>query len=447
MTDELLAILEPFITKAQKLGADEVEFFAQRQSIKNVNFESNNLKTATASEVEGVGIRVLINHALGFTSVNSLQKEKIAEGLKEAIAIARVTPPEDYYYLPTPHKFPSVIDLYDPSIESLTMDEAINYSKTLLQNSIEYDKRISIDSGIFDATSGIRALVNSNGISIAERKSTFTYGIIGMAIDGEDVGSFDAEFDSVIKVKEINVDKVAEEFSKKALQMLGAKKTESFEGSMILTPEVAADLFNLLIYSATATNIQSGSSYLQDKVGDKIAVDNLTIYDDGTVKNNTGSSSFDREGVPRKKLSIIDKGTFTGVLYDTFTANKEKLSSSGHASGSFRNVPNISPTNLFISPGKEPIDDIINQLDNGILVQRISASPDPISGDFSGVVKGGKLIKNGQKTDTLKEVTAVGNIFQSLKNITHISKEVKPLRGNQNWYVPYVVIDGIKFIS
>ncbi|NHJ85335.1 MAG: TldD/PmbA family protein [Asgard group archaeon] len=447
MTDEILSILEPFVAKAQKLGADEVEFFAQRDSNKVVNFESNNLKSAEASDVDGVGIRVLINKAIGFASVNSFDKAKITTSLKEAIAIAKIAPPEDYYYLPDKQQITSIPDLYDKNIESFSMDDIISNGQALLKSATEYDKRVSVDSGSFSARIRTNALVNSNGISISEKKSYLQYNIFGMAIDGDDVGSFDYDYDSLVKVKDIDVVQTGETFAKKTLSMLGAQKTESFEGTMILPPEVAGDLLSLLLYSVIATNIQSGASYLQDKLGEKIAVDHFSMYDNGTLKNNTGSSSFDREGVPRKQLNIVDKGTFTGVLYDTFTANKEKLPSTGHASGSFRNIPGISPTNLFVEPGKTSIDDIISEIKDGIIIQRMSAMPDPVAGDFSGVIKGGKLIKNGEQVKTLKEITAVGNVFECLKNITHISKEFKPLRGGQNWFLPYLVIDGIKFVS
>jgi len=77
----------------------------------------------------------------------------------------------------------------------------------------------------------------------------------------------------------------------------------------------------------------------------------------------------------------------------------------------------------------------------------MSAMPDPIAGDYSGVIKGGKLIKKGEQVQTLKEVTAVGNVFQDLNNLTHISKDIIALRGSQNWFMPYLVIDGIKFVS
>ncbi|MBD3192863.1 MAG: hypothetical protein GF308_19645 [Candidatus Heimdallarchaeota archaeon] len=447
MTNDLIALLEPFVQKGLKMGADEVELFAQKIDSKETNFEANNLKSATANTIEGVGIRVLKGHSLGFASVNSFNKRKITQGLKEAYAIAKVAPPEKHYSLPPKQKVKSIPELYDETAEQLSVDDTISLGQQLLEGVKEYDSRISVDSGSFEVTIRQKAIVNSNDIAVTEKKSMFSFGIFGMAIDGDDVGSFTYEYDSVVKKKDVNIEQVASEFAAKALNNLGAQKTEAFVGPAILTPDAAADLLYMIIYSTKASTIQQGSSYLSDKLGDKIAVDEFTIVDDGTMKNNTGSSSFDREGVPHKELVVIDEGTFTGIFYDTFTANKEKLKSTGHASGDFRSIPNIETTNLNVQPGKRSIDDLITEIDHGIVVQRISASPDPISGDFSGAIKGGKLIKKGEKTTTLKEVTAVGNVFELLQSITGISKEQKPLRGTTNWFIPFLVVDDIKFVT
>lgn len=444
---DILALLDTLVKKAQKMGADEIELFARNSRIKTVNLETNNLKSAVASIDEGVGIRILKNKSLGFTSVNSLKKGRIEEGMKEALAIAKITPPENYYYLPSKQKIKKISDLYDEAIESFTMDETIAQSNNLMETSLGIDKRITIDSGTFNVTLQENALVNSNGTNISEKKSLFDWRLFGMAVDGDDIGSFDYSYDSVVKVKDINVEATANDFATKVIRNLGAKKTDAFEGIAVLTPEAVTDLFWLLVNSSISTNIQAGQSFLQDKLGDKIAVDNLTIVDDGTKPNESASASFDREGVPHKKYKIIDKGVFTGVLYDSFTAHKENLTSTGHASGNYRNIPTIWVTNLEILPGTKSSDKIISEIDHGIIVNRISASPDPISGDFSASLKGAQLIKKGEITDTLKEITAVGNIFNNMNTITSISKDQKALRGTQSWFVPYIIMDQIKFVS
>jgi len=443
---DILAIIEPFVDKALKMGADEVELFAQKYRNKTVNFEHNNMKSALASIIDGIGIRVLKNKALGFASSNSLDKIKIEDSLKEALAIAKVTPPEANYFLSTKQKITKIPEMYDKGIESFSMDDTISYSKKLLDTTIGFDPRVTVDSGTFSSMIRDSALANSNGVNISETKSIFSWMLFGMAVDGKDIGSFDYSFDSVVKVSDIDIEHTATDFAQKVLRNLNAQKTESFEGVAVLTPDAVTDLFWLLVLASTATQVQAGSSFLQDKLGDKIAVEDLSIVDDGTLKGQTASSSFDREGIPHKKYNVVDKGVFTGVLYDTFTANKENLESTGHAAGSYRNIPNIWTTNLNINPGTKSYTELISEIDHGILINRISAAPNPISGDFSAVLKGAQLIEKGEIKDTLREITAVGNIFTNLNTITGISKEQVPLRGNQSWLVPYIVMDKIKFV-
>ncbi|MGY5880064.1 MAG: TldD/PmbA family protein [Candidatus Thorarchaeota archaeon] len=446
MVDDVLSLIRPLVSVAEKEGADEVEIFAQTRHQKIVSFENNALRTAMSSIVEGIGIRVLVNKSLGFASVNSYDRERILEGLQNAISIARVTPPEDHYYLPESRKISVLKDIYDDSVADLSMIEIIEYGKHLLKCISDFDSRISVDSGEFSSSVDEYAIATSNGIESNEKKSLLNWFSLGWAIDGTDIGIMEYEYDSVVSPADLDIEAGAKMFGQRAIQNLSAEKTEGFKGSAIFSPEAVQDLISMLTRSTNALTIQSGSSFLQDKLGENIAVSDLTITDDGKAAKSTASSSFDREGVPRTSLDIVESGVFKGVLYNAFTANKDGLESTGHASGGFRAAPNISGTNIEVQSGNVKLDDMVSEIDHGIFIQRISMSPDITSGNFSGVLKGGRLIENGELKMTLKEITVAGNLYECLKKITGISKEQKALRGpTSSWLVPYMRIDDLDF--
>ncbi len=131
-------------------------------------------------------------------------------------------------------------------------------------------------------------------------------------------------------------------------------------------------------------------------------------------------------------------------MYNTYTANKAGRLSTGHASGGARTAPGIGPTNFIIKSGNINYKDMISNIDRGIIVTRFSGNTNPVSGDFSGVVKGGYLIKNGKIIKPLIETLIAGNIFEALNKITAISKETKWVNSS---ILPYLVIEDVNITS
>ncbi|MFW9954956.1 MAG: TldD/PmbA family protein [Candidatus Thorarchaeota archaeon] len=451
MTKDILSTLAPMISIAQKEGADDVELFGQLYQDREVNIESNSLKTSISGIQEGVGIRVIINKSVGFTAVNSLARDRILDGIRDAISIAKVTPPQDYHEFPESEETRPVKNLYDEKIVSSDIGTITEYAAELLETMQGIDKRLTFNSGSFLSRIERRAIVSSKGIEANERKTGINWRVFGWAIDGDDIGSFEYESDAVTSLKDLDISKGIENFAAKALANLGAVKTEAFKGPAIFTPEAVSDLLTIVCYAATGTSIQAGNSYLQDKIGESVAIEDFSLIDNGTLPGGIFSRSFDREGVPSQLLRIVDSGVFKGVLHSAFTSKKVGLSSTGNASGGFRVSPSISGTNLEVQPGNMTLDEMIHEVRHGVYIQRISAAPDYTTGNFSGVVKGGRLIKDGEIRSTLKEITAVGNIFDSLKAISGMTKERKHLRDMSArlgvWLVPFIKVENIDFAT
>ena len=446
MNGDLISLLSPLTEKGVRLGADEVEIFAERRIEKSINIEATSLKSATGSMTEGVGIRVLRKRALGFASLNSLQDEKIVNALEKAVSIAKCTPPVDHYTFASPQSLSPIKGVYDKALANLTMEDILEYADILINATRNFDERISIDMSTLQAISHERAIVTSKGISATDTKSLLQWFLYGMAVDGDDIGSFDGVLGSVVKKTDIDFEATAKEFGVKVIRNLGATKAEGLDGPAIISPDALTDLLRVLISSASANQIQDGSSCLADRLGEEVATPNLSLIDDGTKANEVGSESFDREGVPHKLHSVIEKGIFKGIFYDVFTANKDGFSSTGHGSGSFRQVPVISYTNIEVKEGSTTLDNMVSDIKRGLLIPRISSFPNTVSGDFAGPIKGAQLIENGEIIRTLKEIQVTGNVFELLKNITSISKERDAIRfeGKTN-LVPSVCVDGLKF--
>ncbi|MCL0084372.1 TldD/PmbA family protein [Dehalococcoidia bacterium] len=437
----LLDLGERAVKKSLGFGADEAEAFLIQGREISVQAENNEIKVATSQVEDGIGIRVFSNKGLGFASVNVLNEKEIEEAARDAVRLSQVTPRDEYNILPEPKPIKRVPGLYDDKIEGLGLDKAISLVEEMLAIARDYDSRVIVELATFDARVEWRGVVSSRGIREEEQGTHFLYCIEGMARDGEEVSSLNYRLDSTRLVGEIDVKRIALEFAKSVVDSLGAKKGETFRGTVILSPNAVAELMTeIIIHSINANNVQKGMSKWAGKLDERVASSMLTLEDNGLLEGGAGSYSFDREGLPPTALKIIEDGYLRTYMYNTYTARKEGRRSTGHASGGARGLPSIGPTNLIVKAGDKSKDELISEIKEGVLVTRFAGTANPVSGDFSGVVKGGFLIKDGEITNPLIETLMAGNLFELLPRISGLSRETERI---ESLVAPYVRIEEV----
>lgn len=433
------------LKEAEKRGADYCEAYGVSNKESEVFIENNDLKQSKSHKTDGLGIRVFVNGSLGFSSTNILEKEHIINAVTQAIKLARVSPSDKFNSMPYSRRVKLLNGIYDRKSESFIASDAVKMAVDMLDAAKSYDKRISVDSGNFTSSVMTHALLNSNGIRTKETISAFSWSIMGMAIDGDEVSNFDFQFGGTHNVKDIDVYSTSREFSKSVIDSLGSKKIESFKGEMLLTPSAVTELIqDVLAYSINSQTVQKEASKFEGQLGKSVSSDLLTVIDDATDINGLGASSFDREGVPHQCNIIIEKGILKKFLYNTYTANKGDTKSTGNAGGSPKTPPMVSTTNVIIKAGKTRADNLISEMDKGIIINRFSGNVNPVNGDFSGVVKGGQYIEKGNIEYAVKELMVAGNVFDALNDLTGISKEQKVLSDS---ILPYMRFNNVSFTA
>jgi PmbA protein len=438
-------LLRYAIREAEALGASGAEAYAAAGAESEVFIENNDVKQAKSQSTSSIGIRVLVGGSVGFYAVNSLAKNKIKDAASMAIKIARVSPKDRHHALPGRSKARLLSGIYDKKAESFAASDAARMAAEMLEIAKSYDKRVSVDSGNFNASVGTHALANSNGVELAERASVFSWSIMGMAIDGGDISSFDFQLGGSHSVRGIDVRAAASEFAETVVSSLEPRRIESFKGEMLLTPAAVNDMMQEAIsHSINSDAVQKKSSHFAGKMGRRVASDLLSVEDDATNVEGLGASSFDREGVPHRRNIVIEKGVLKKFLYNIYTARKAGVRSTGNASGSTTSPPSVSTTNFVVRPGRSSLDTLVSEMKNGIVISRFSGNVNPVNGDFSGVVKGGRLVKNGAVQHAVKEVMVAGNVFEALRRLNGVSRERKVIYDS---ILPYMRFDGVSFTA
>lgn len=433
------------VKEAEKGGAQYAEAYMTKNKESEVFIENNDLKQLKNHKNCGLGIRVFVDGSLGFSYVNILEREHIKDASIQAIKLARISPANKFNLMPKESKIKILEGMYDINAESFSLYDATKVAADMLIAAKSFDNRVSIDSGNFTSSVMTHALLNSNGVRAEETISSFSWSIMGMALNDKEVSNFDFKFGSSHNVKDIDVVSTGREFAKTIVNSFGARKIDSFRGKMLLTPSAATELIqDVIAYSINSYTVQKGASKFEGKIGKSISSDLLTLEDDATNINGLGSSSFDREGVPHIRNVIIENGILKKFIYNSYTANKDNTESTGNAGGSSKVPPIVSTTNIIIKPGKSKLEDLISEMDKGIIVNRFSGNINPVNGDFSGVVKGGHYIKKGNNEYPIKELMVAGNMFYALHDLIGISKERTVLADS---ILPFMLFDDISFTA
>jgi PmbA protein len=428
---------------------DEAEAFAQSTQTSEVVMERAEIQNERVKTQRGIGIRVIKKKKLGFAFTSVPSKESIEQACCNANSLADVSLANpDWVSLPSAAKLPRTpAGTFDAETANLSANDVLKLAIKAYDGSKARDRRVAIDDGKFSVVRGEAAVSNSHGVE-ADGKGTLLSGyLICVAKDKGEVSSMSFEYDVARSLKDFSPRRIGEVAAERAVDSLGPKAVTSFTGTVLLDCEVAAEiLLHPAIASVNADNVQRGRSLWAGKLGEQVASEKLTLVDDGLMPKGIGSSSFDAEGVPCQKTRVITAGKLEGFLHDSFTANKEKRKSTGNA---FRDGYNMLPTifvsNLVVKAGKKKLEDIVAEVDKGIIVRRFSGNVRPDSGEFSGLAKQASYIENGEIRHSLKETMISGNAFQAMKNIVEIGSETRPTMAQA--YVPPILVDGVNVVS
>jgi PmbA protein len=410
--EELLQTCDKVVDLALTAGADEVEVFAVRGKEVNAELQKNDVQIAKSMESDGLGIRLFRNRSLGFSFVNSFDEEGIQESLERALGIAAAAPPDEFNGLPEQRPIEPRPGVYDPNAEGFGVGAAVEQALAMLTAARDFDSRVTVDSGGLALEHGIKAISTSRGTRVAEKSSVFYCFIMGMAKEGDVVSSFDFQFDGGRSSTGFDPVGTARKVAANVVGSLGAVKGESFKGSVLLAPKATAEIISYPIRtSVRASSVQKETSRFCGKLGQTVASELLTVMDDAALADGFSTTAFDREGQPPRTLPLIEEGVLRNFIYDAYTARKEGRESTGHAGGGASAVPSVTTTNVVFSEGKASLDEIIAGIDRGVLVTRFSGNADPVSGDFSGAVKGGRMIRGGELAEPLCGTMIAGNTF------------------------------------
>lgn len=398
-------------------------------------YRDEKLEKLQQSSGNRLSVSLFVDGRFGSYSTNRMEQKEVERFIKNAIDSTRYLAEDPCRTLPEPGAYyrgkDAPDDNYDKTFESLQVDDKMLLPKSTVEEVYQTDPRIISVSADYGDNANFSYLIDSNGFEGAQARTNFS---LSASISLKDAGDARPEswwYDSALfweKLQKREIGKIALE---RALRKLGQEKIKSGKYVMVLENTVASNLLYPLLSAINGYSLAQKDSFLLDKLGKKIASENLTLIDDPHLSKAPGSRWFDSEGVATQKRMVIENGVLRTYFIDTYNAHKMKVE------------PTISGASvLTFKQGEKDLQGLIGVQKRAILVTGFNGgNSNSSTGDFSYGIEG-MLIENGKVVKPISEMNITGNMLTLWERLLAVGNDP---RESSSWQTPTLVFDDVAF--
>ncbi|MGZ4820475.1 MAG: TldD/PmbA family protein [Terriglobales bacterium] len=417
------------VNRAMRGGATAAEAVVREGNEFSTVVRLGQVETLKESGSRAIGCRVFRGQRAASTYSSDLSPEGVNQMVSSALALAEVTSEDPHAGLPEASQLGTIggdLDLYFEDVYSLSGEQRIEYARRAEKAALDCDKRINnSEGGSFDAADGHKVLANSHGFVGEYRNSYCSVSAVPVAQEGASMQR-DYLYSVARTLKKLDQPELVGRIAaQRTLRRLGAHKVKTARVPVILDSQMARTLMEHVFEAVNGDAIYRGASFLAGRLGERVAGDNVTVIDDGTLRGGFGTSPFDSEGVPTRRTVIIENGVLKSYLLNTYTAKKLGLQTTGNASRGLAGTPSIGVGNFFLQPGTKKPEEIIAGVAEGLYVTEfLGFGVNLVTGDFSRGASG-LWISGGELAFPVEEITVAGNLKDMLLNIADVGSDLE----------------------
>lgn len=437
---EMLALGDRVLDLAAADGASQAEVLIQGSDAFLTRFANSQIHQNVAETDVTLQIRYVAGKRIGVTGTNRLDDESLRRLVENAGRIARLQQEQpEFTSLPEPGPIPEVAGAHAATTADASPEQRAEGARAVIAAA---DVAGVQAYGSFATRLERTAVANSLGIRAAEERTLAHLITVHMGPDGE-AGYAES---AAVDVDRIDADGLGREAATKARGSRGAVMLEPGDYPVVLEEYAVVDLMDMLGFLGfSALAVEEERSFFEP--GKTIGSELVTIVDDATDTEGT-PSAFDYEGVGRQPVTLVEAGVCREVVYDAATAAKAGRRSTGHGLP----APNSwgpFPLNQFMAQGTASRDELIGELDRGLLVTRFHYTNPvhPKLAMVTGMTRDGLfLVEDGRIVGPVRNLRFTQSYLAALAGVRALGRERRLLRGFLgSVVVPAVRIEAFTF--
>ena len=444
-------ITESLTKVVKSSAADDILIAVQRGGQVTLRFAHGQIHQNFHEEDVTVWVKVSCEGRVGVATTCSLKHEALLKAVESAVTIARVSakphgiskqhPP---FKTSPPELAASALATFFPSTAHYPLGEVLKMLRRLWAQS---NTRKMDLAGSFVIGEEELAVVGSRGLM---QYQPFTIaGLRLVATQGKASG-----FASQV-VRDVNVlhPEAAAERAWKFCQMnKNPKSIRLGKYDVLLEPQAVAEILEWLTYIGFgAKQVIERTSFMSGRMGERLMGRQVSIVDDGSDPAGL-TAPFDYEGIPKQRICLIDQGVASGIVYDSHYAAVHHQNSTGHA-GPYDQFEGPLATNLFLSPGFVPYQELLQRMENGLWVSRfhyVNGLLKPSEALMTGLTRDGTfLVRKGKVAGAVKSLRFTQSILEAFSKVLAASQErwlvADPSQGFSSTVTPALLIKDFTF--
>ena len=417
--------VEALLDRATKVS-DAAEVFHVWHRDEPVMFEANRLKLVETRESSGVALRLIKDGKIGFSSTSDFHDP--GRLVEKALELGPYGP-EARLKFPAHRDF-SPVDVYHEETVSVPVEDMAELGQAAVDRLVRHSPDLTCDGVVAKGVTTL-TVVNSSGGAASYSKSVFSVFLHGTVVKGEDMllvsdgKSWCRPFQDTTEIVE----------SIETQLELSRTVVDAPVGDVpvVFSPRgFAGALLSPLMAGFSGKAVLQGVSPLVGKQGQRLIDERFSLWDDPTVAYSPGSRMCDDEGMPTRKLALVDRGTVGAFLYDLQTAAQAGVESTASAHRGVSSLPSPGSSVIVVDGGDISYEEMLRDMGTGLVVERLlgAGQSNILGGDFNANVLLGYRVDGGRISGRVKNTVISGNVYKVLENVRGIGNETHWVGGS-----------------
>ena len=420
MSAQTLEKISDLVRRARTAGADAADAVFVSSTAIGAGVRNGVTEELERSETTDLGLRVFTGRKSAIVSTTTLDPSRFDGLVEQALAMARVLP-EDRFAGLAPHALTGTLttntldltDTAEPDANALLVRAREGEEAALAVNGVTNSAGSSASWGRTDI-----ALVTSQdfaGTYAPTRHSTSVCVLAGK----DETMQRDYDYHGTVHLADLdNAAVLGRSAGEKAVARVNPVRPRTGRYPVVFHPRVANSFLGHFIGAINGSSIARGTSFLKEKLGQRLFAEGVTITDDPTRHRGLRSRPFDGEAMPVAPLELVRGGVLQTWILDTRSARHLGLESNGRAARGTSGPPSPSATNLSFGPGTLSPEELMADIKEGLFItEMMGSSINGLTGDYSRGASG-FMIRDGQIAESAAEFTLAGNLLEIFASLT-----------------------------